>query len=414
MKFDRESKVFTESKTQRKTNMSGSILQALAARATRMNEEKKQLEADVKAFAEMQQCTAADFKGIDAVGFRDLEDILRNAFDISGRYEKAVKWQTCYDEAQLHEPDQLPMLLDTKTLSQRHATLKKVPLLALLRENPKSEWCEVVSRLGDLHWTAAEIAQFPIALCRLYIEKIGPDDVRRVYSNDEYPRQPIWLTAPEKLLCHLLRTFYPLLTKEERVEAAIAIDRCSVQSCPLGSKVRVFYNNAACDGQERMDLLRHIVREYQNDPLSLTCETFRTLIFRGSWVVETYGVGRPDECSPWDKLTYYFPDLCYVFPTTVKVRYHQQRFASSTHSDCRAKKTEVTVNINRTRRVPDITSWALQKTSGKQPRTCWHDGEMEEKTIVLDGSVCKSVHIDVPSGCDIHEVNIYGDMLLLF
>lgn len=394
-------------------------LQALAARATHRIQETKQLQEDLKAFAQ-KPCTPDDFRGIDPVAFRNLKDVLEKAFDFKAFYKKSAEWETCYDEAQLHEPDQLPKLLETKTLSKKYATIKKVPLLSLLRENPKAEWCEKVARLGNLSWTAAQIAQFPIALCRAYIENIGPDDSRRDrpcydMDGDEKLSQPIWLSSPEKLLCHLLRSFYHLLTKDERIQAAKAIDSCSVRSCPLGAKVRLFSNNcsdAECDRQGRMDLVRHIVKLYRNDPLSLACTDFRTLTFCGIRYVERYGVVRPGECSDWDMVNYYFPDLCYVFPTMVKVTYHHRRFAFPIYP-FEQKKTEVSVKINPETCVPFIGS----QTAGKQkeqPSCCALEKELEEETFVLDGNVCKSLMIDVPSGCSIHDVKIYGDMLLLF
>ena len=397
-------------------------LKELAARATRCAEESKQLQEDLKAFTQ-NPCSPDDFRGIDAAAFQDLNDVLRKALDFDAFCDKSSEWETCYDEAQLHEPDQLSKLLDTATLSKKHATLKKVPLLSLLRENPKAEWCEVVSRLGNLFWTAAQIAQFPIALCRAYISNIRPDDSRREprrcdRDGDTLPSQPIWLSLPETLLCHLLHSFYHLLTKEERVEAAKAIDKCSVRSCPLGARVRLFSNNSSSDteiGRGRMDLVRHILKQYHNDPLSLTCTDFRTLTFCGSRYIERYGFVRPGECSHWNKVTYYFPDLCYVFPTKVKVTYHHERFAS-TIPDFEQKKTEVTVKTNPERRVPFISSYDKSTAAKQKQRSfcCAADNELEEKTIMLEGSVCKSLRIDVPTGCYIHDVKIFGDMLLLF
>lgn len=397
----------------------GSVLKELATRAERLNKEKNQLNEDVKAFTDT-QCSPDDFKGIGATAFQDLINVLNDALNFEDRCTKRDEWQTCYDEAQLHEPNQLPMLLDTKTLSQKHAALKKVPLLALLRENPKAEWCEVVSCLHDLSWTAAEIAQFPIALCRAYIKNTRPDnsrdDVRRIYRYDEYPSQPLWLSAPEKLLAHLLRSFYHVLSKEERIKAAKAIDTCSVQSCPLGAKVRLFNSSSKkSKGEEHMDLVRHILKEYHDDPLSLACENFRSLMFCGSRIVDTYGFVRVGDCRESSTLTYFFPELCYVFSTMVKVRYHRTRFPS-TASKYEHKKTQVTVKINSEWCVPFISSYNMQKAKKDEPSKCGRKENvtLEETTFVFDGSVCKSIRIDVPSGCDIHDIKIYGDMLLLF
>ena len=379
-------------------------LASLALRAKTLEEQKEGLIEEVKAFAET-KCTAADFKGVDADGFKRLKKIMQDAFFDTDSYEfarlKDAEWSKCFADAQSYEDDgTLTALLDSQTLDAKEVRYKKTHLLRLLHDtstDKQQEWCRVVAALDGVTWLPEEIKNFPIALCRAYINAHHPIAPR----GKTYDYDPEWLGDHEVFLCHLLHGFFDRLTAQERAEAARGINQHSVGECPLGSQIR----KIVAEGTEGTgDVLPNILDAYKSDPLSLECRYRRRLQFntgRYTFTVPFQVVG----CHNSSEVEFLFPDLCYVFPTSIKVRYHTLASYTLDAGSCH-------VLVNSRIEVPYRCGW--KQTKQQKSRPDCDRSNIEEETIVLNGSVCKSISIKSPLLSSIHDIEIFGSVLLLF
>lgn len=382
-----------------------SSLQSIALRAKTIDDQKEELLAEFKDIVLESECTPVDFKGVDAEGFLRLKKLI-SVLRIDGNMTPTQRskismtkdnvWPKCFSLAQVDNAAGLPAMLDTKTLHTDEADLMRVPLIQLLKDNPKEEWCVAVANLENLSWSPDEIKQFPIELCRAYIKAHHEVEPRTF----EYDRDPVWLGEYETFLCHLLVTFFDRLIYDERVRAARQINQHSIQTCPLGSNIRKI---ALPQENGVFDLLASIVTHYSRDPLSLECRYRRQLHAYHHDDFKLLLVNKVhDQCVNSRDVEYRFPDLCYVFPTAIKIRYHQ-----SVLRDGKAPKFFVDVH-SRTKLPSCIAKLQILETT----KDCIAD--YESQTIELDGSVCKSIQIKTYSFARIHDIEIFGHMLLLF
>ena len=131
-----------------------SIIKAFAQRDARLTKERQSLEDDVKDFT-YKESTPADFKEVSADEFTRVNRLLRSSlpeYDWQKARKIEAQWSASFLQAQLDEPNQLQTLLDAGTLTADVIKLKQKPLLQLLRDDPKPEWCRVVASVNDMMW----------------------------------------------------------------------------------------------------------------------------------------------------------------------------------------------------------------------------------------------------------------------
>ena len=386
-----------------------SIAKALANRDAQLKKDRDEFCQDLIAFAK-RDSTAADFEGVTAdeykalkTGFEDLAYRDRE-WSLSATHTKTQQWSTSFLNAQVDNPQAVTDLLESGTMTSDVADMKKKPLLALLKAQPKQEWCDKIAGLERcIAWTVDEIQSFPIELCRAYIAHDLQVERRDFY--DEYDRVP-WLVHHEAFFCQLAKTFFSRLSLDEKRAIARRIYRHSLGDCPPGGTIR---RVEAKKGNN--DLLLQIADIYKTDPLSAMCESLRNMVVFSDAISRSgpyqKSVRTARICHDTTRMHILMPNLCYMFATSVVITWHHSQWsqqqldfnAISAHPGRVGETFPAMLHIDKKKHEDDV---------------CERPHSLKTHTITLPESVSKSIHIGVPLFTKVHSVKVYGTALLLF